>query len=189
MKESAPNHYRFYNKWTIQRKNKWRYMLKHGIWSWVISGFIIAFTSKGLTIIKLHPFQLISMILVIIPLSLIMAHFDFKRNEKYYQTYLEDDKIIDNGVTALGKEKQWVHENLTICCTDENSLVIRNNLYWLKKDHPTEKQLSECMQTLEDDLLRLKRNTAFSAFAEGRKIKLQLYNNEDKAHPIAEKNI
>lgn len=164
-------------------------MLKRGIWSWVILGFIIAFTSKDITLIRLHPLQLIGMIVVIILLSLIPAHFDFKRNEKYYQTYLDDDKIIDNGVITLGKEKQWVHENLTLRCDVENILILSNNLFWLKEEHPTEKQLSECMQTLEDDLLRLKRNTAFSTFADGRKIKLQLYNNKDTAHPIAEKYI
>jgi len=164
-------------------------MLKRGIWAWFISGIIVALTSKDLKLNRPHPLQLIGMLFVIILLSLIMAHFDFKRNEKYYQTYLDDDKIIDNGVTALGKEKQWVHENLTLHCDDENILIISNNLFWLKEEHPTEKQLSECMQTLEEDLQRLKRNTAFSAFAAGRKLKLQLYNNEDKTHPIAEKDI
>ena len=162
-------------------------MISRGIWSWVIVGLIIAFTSKGLTLIRIHPLQLISMIIVIAGSSLVMAHFDFKRNEKYFMTYLEDDKVIDQGVLTLENEHQWIHENLTIRCADETSMVIRNNLYWLKEDHPTEQKISECMQTLADDLLRLQTNTAFSNFAKGRSIKLQLFNNEDQTNPITEK--
>ena len=187
MIESAPNQSRFYKRWTIQRKNKWKYLLLNGTVYWIIIGLIIVITTEIHHIGDINPWKWIISILLFTGVGLINANNVFKRNEKIYQTYFEDDPGIVGGVLILESKNQWVWENMTFSCEEENLLIIRNNIFWLIEEHPTEKQLSECMLTMEDDLLRLIRNKAFSAFAEGRKIKLQLYNNEDKTHPIAEK--
>lgn len=185
MKEILKGQSRFYRKWTIQRRNKWKYLLMHGTIYWVLFGLILL-TTETIHNGNGHPWKWVLTILLIAGAGIFKANADYQRNEKIYQTYFEDDPEIVKGVMKLETGLEWIWENLTIQCVDQQHLILRNNLFWLQEEHPAQPKLMECMQTLRDDLDRLRKNKEFAAFAENKLIQLQLFNNLDKSKPILE---
>ncbi len=190
MKENSPKQSRFYKKWTIRRKHRWKYLLRQTTYDvviWILFGMILLAMGKGFQAGTLPLARIGLPILVIVVAGMIKANFQYNRNEKIYQTYLEDDPGIVLGVIGLESGKEMVWENLTLHLEEENLLTIRNNLFWLNEDHPSEKEMLECMQLLQDDLERLNENSAFAAFTKGKIISLQLFNNIDPSRPIAQR--
>jgi hypothetical protein len=187
MQELNPMQSRFFNKWTIQRKNKWKYRFRHGSVHWMILGLIIIFTSDNIKISEINPLVLLLKLSIFACVGLVFGNNNFKHKEAIYQKYLLEDDEISKGALKLEKEKIWIFENLTIICKDEDSLEIRNNLFWLKSEHPNAKQLNDCMKVMQEDVNRLQGNTSFRSFAEGRIIKIQLFNNLDRINPLIEK--
>lgn len=189
MQELNPNQSRFFNKWTLQRENRWKYRFLHGSVYIMLLGLIILITSEKFKIAEIHPFALLLYLSICAGVGLLFGNNDFKRKEAIYQQYLLADNQIELGVDILIKEKLWVFENLTLQCDDEHSLIVRNNLFWLKTGYPTEKKRIECLNILQEDLNRLRANKVFRTYAESKRIKLELFNNEDKSTALAERFI
>ena len=177
MKELSPQQNRFYKSWTIQRRNKWGYVLYHGSVHWAAIGLIIALADESFNFGNIKPVNFILKILFFATIGIFSAYRYFRINEKAFQFYLAQDEEINKGVATLKNEKLWVYDNLTLSCEEESRMIVRNNLYWLKEEQPTEKQISACLQTLRDDITRLRWNKKFDAFAENNKIEFELYNN------------
>ena len=175
----------FYEKWTIHRKNKWGYIFYIGILQGIAIGLLILLVEEILQKAPFHLSQFLLKLLFFTLLGIVLAHRNFGINEKRFQTCLVQDKKVDQGVITLENEKRWEHENLTLTLESEDLLLVRNKLFWLENDRPTDRQVGDCMKSLGEDLMRLKQNQTFSRFIENKRIKLQLFNNLDQTHPLA----
>ncbi len=185
MKELSAGPSGFYEKWTVHRTNKWRYILFLGTFQGIAIGLLILLIEVILLKSSFNPSQFLVKLLFFTLLGIVLAHRNFGINEKRYHSCLAQDKKVDEGVAILEKEKRWEHENLTLTLEAGNLLLIRNKLFWLEDDRPTARQVDDCMKNLGEDLMRLKQNKAFSSFLEDKQIRLQLFNNLDQTHPIA----
>ena len=180
----------FYQRWRIQRKNKWKYIFVHGSVLWGISValtilvFENVFSSENKTLqsaVILISFFMIG--------GLFVGNRQYKQKEMIYDGLVAKDNEIGKGAILLEHEKEWSHENLTFTLSDNQTVVVRNKLFWLSDDQPNPSQAEDCILTMQDDITRLRENKILDSFLEGRMIKLQLYNNDDKIHPITEKCI
>lgn len=186
MEEPNKVHGRFYRYWTRQRKNKVRYLLVQGVGYWFVLSAIFVLTSKTIHFEFGSPVRLALKILFIAGAGILWGHYSFRRNERIYQQYIDGDKEIDNGVLALENDKVWTYENLTFELPEENRLLVRNNLFWLEEENPNEKQVTACLQSLVEDVKRIRLNKKMNAFADGKKILLRLYSNSDQKNPLTE---
>jgi hypothetical protein len=189
MQELTPKQSRFFNKWTIQRKNKWKYRFLHGSVYWMIFGLIIILSNENFIIANINPLEFIIKILVFGAIGLLFGNKGFKFKESLYQKYLQEDEEIGKGVDTLAKEKLWIFENLTLIYNEDDSLVIRNNLFWLDSENPNANQLNDCLKVMQEDVKRLQGNIPFRSFTEGKKLKIQLFNNLDRTNPLIEKQL
>jgi len=119
--------------------------------------------------------------------GLFVGNRQFKKNEQIYDGLVADDNEMGKGALILEKEKAWSHENLIFTLTDDQTVIVNNKLFWLTDSHPTSIQTDDCIRTMLDDVTRLRGNKELGSYLENKKIKLQLFGNEDKANPIAER--
>ena len=190
MPELSPTQTRFFKKWSMKRKNKLRYIFIHGSVLWglpVALTFIL--TEKILKEENLTILNVLITVCFFMAGGLLSGNRLYKQCEKNYGRLLEEDHKISDGVRILESEKSWHHENLIFSISDDQIVVVRNDLFWLSEDQLSVNRTNECFQVLMDDFSRLRENKALGSYLEKRKIKLQLFNNEDKIHPIAEKYI
>ncbi|MEI7830992.1 MAG: hypothetical protein WCI31_14540 [Prolixibacteraceae bacterium] len=189
MQELSPKQSRFFNKWTIQRKNKWQYRFLHGSVYWMILGLIIILTTENFKLADINPLVLLLKLSIFAGVGLLIGNNNYKSREAIYQKYLLEDDVIGEGVLTLIKEKIWTFENLTLTCNEDELLVIRNNLFWLNSENPNATQLNDCINVMLEDVKRLQGNISFQSFFKGKKIKIQLFNNLDRANPLIEKQL
>lgn len=187
MQELTLKQSQFFNKWTIQRKNKWKYRFLHGSTYWMILGLIIILTTENFKLSEINPLVLLLKLSIFAGVGLLIGNNNYKSREAIYQKYLLEDDAIGEGVQKLIKEKIWTFENLTLLCKEDGLLVIRNNLFWLKSENPNTTQLNDCINVMQEDVKRLQGNIAFQSFIKGKKIKIQLFNNLDRTNPLIEK--
>lgn len=186
MKELTPKQSRFYKRWSVQRKNRLGYILYRGPLHWVSIGFLIVLVESGFSSAGFSPINFMLKILFFAVLGIVASYNNFKINEKTFQSYLDQDDKISLGIARLEKEKQWEYENLRFQLGAENILTIQNKLFWLGNETPDPNQLEECMRSLRDDLQRLRENQRFATFTNNKQIRLLLFNNSDKIHPLKE---
>jgi hypothetical protein len=189
MQELTSKQTQFFNKWTIQRKNKWKYRFLHGSVYWIILGLVLIFTTEKFKFEDINPLIFLLQLSIFAGVGLIIGNKNFNFQEALYQKYLREDDKIGEGVLKLEKEKMWTFENLTLLCKEDDLLVIRNNLFWLKSEQPNSKQLNDGMKVMQEDVKRLMGNIAFRTFTESMKIKIQLFNNLDRTNPLIEKQL
>ena len=185
MKELTPKQSRFYKRWSVQRKSRWSYILYRGPLHWAAIGFLIVLVEASLNTGSLSPTNFTLKVLFFAVLGIFASYNNFNINEKTFQSYLDLDKEIELGVALLEKEQPWIFENLTLLCEKKEMLTIRNNLFWLKEEAPSPVQMEAGLQSICSDFERLKENKKFNAFVATKKIKLELYNNENPTTPLA----
>jgi len=190
MKKPGNTNSEFYKKWSVQREYKWKYIFVHGSVLWGISVSITImlgekiFGSESRTLSSA-----IIMIAFFMAAGLFVGNSQFKQKEKLFEGLVAAEQLIGEGATILEVEKEWSHENLTFTLADNQTVLVRNKLFWLSDNQPTSTQVDDCMVSMSEDVTRFRENKIFGKFLENKKIKLQLYNNEDKIHPIAEKTL
>jgi hypothetical protein len=187
VQELNPRESRFIQKWTVQRKHKLKFLLIYGCIYWGLPfGLMTIIGQFGFHFEHFSLPALMVITALFIVAGLFYGNSMYKRHEEIYNVYLVDDEVIRQGVITIGKENQWEYENLTIIREEDDSFLVWNNLFWFGGEHPTTDEINECMRILKGDLNRLKENKAFAAFTENKKIKIQLFDNQDKRHPLAE---
>jgi len=178
MQELNPTQSRFYKKWSIQRQKKWKFLLLHGSLFWTIFGLISIVADR---IFRGETFEANKLALIIIVFALfglIPGYRLFKKNEQRFAGLLQEEEALTAEIRSLSRDKVLIYENLTLTCSDDQNLVVRNNLFWLEEDQPTANQCIECMQELQNEVRKLQANNEFKALVANRKIKLELCNNQ-----------
>jgi len=181
MQELSPTQSRFYKKWSLQRQKKWKFLLLHGSLPWTLFGVIFIVNHRILRgeILGLGKIAYIILASAVVGL-LFPGYYRFKQNEKRFAGLLREEKDLTEGIRLLSRDKVLIHENLTLTCPDDQSLVVRNNLFWLEEDQPTANQCIECIQELQNEVGKLLVNNEFKALVTNRKIKLELCNNQKR---------
>ena len=170
---------KFYKKWSLQRENKWKFLLLHGSLSWMLFGVIFIvnhriFWGETLGLGKMAYIIFTSAVVGL----LFPGYYRFKQNEKRFAGLQQEENSLTEEIRSLSRDKVLIYENLTLTCPDDQNLVVRNNLFWLEEDQPTTNQCIECMQELQNEVRKLQVNNEFSVLITNRKIKLELCNNQ-----------
>ncbi len=171
-------HSKFYKKWSLKRQKKWKFLLLHGSLFWTLFGLISIVADRIIRGETLEANKLSLIILVSALFGLIPGYHLFKRNEQRFAGLLEEEEALTAEIRSLSRDKILIHENLTLTCPDDQTLVARNNLFWLEEDQPTVNQCIECIQELQNEVRKLLANNEFKILVANRKIKLELCNNQ-----------
>jgi len=189
MKEQNQRQSMFNKNWEKQRKNKWLYIFLFASIYW---GFPTAIISYLLKIdFKFDTFQFtefLKSLLTFIIVGFVFGYWQFKKNETIYLQFNDDDEI-KKGIENLKLGTNWSYENICIHPENENTLIIRNELFWYEEKGLTIEKLNECFNLFYSDFQRLQKNIIFDNFSRNKKIRIQIVDNSGNNIPLVEKII
>ena len=164
MEKFIPREEKFYTNWKEKRENKWQYVLLHGFVYWGLSMAISTFLLHCYSHpedIKLADLTIRLLVFGIggIPIGIM----EFNRNDKIYLN--KDNAEIINGIKTLKARKVWRYDNLIITNLDNETLVVRNKLFWFDQSNDLKEKLTECFDAVVDDYKRINAEPIFEKFS------------------------
>ena len=179
----------FYAKWEERRKKKWQYVFIHGfIYSGVPLGITMFLWNSRLNIENMHLSHLAGAILIFGIVGIPQGISRFKKHEKIYSG-LNDNTDILNGIEILKADKAWQYENLIITIVNEETLVVRNKLFWFDPSDDESQEFNECFDSVVADYLRIKKVPEFEAFSKNYNERVQIVEGSDSTIPLLDKAI
>lgn len=188
MEELITREERFYKKWEEKRKNKWLYVFLHGTVYWGLLMSITLFLwHSDFKIENMHFSELFIMFIIFgiggIPIGLIQFN---KLDKKYLN---KDNADIITGIKKLKGGKIWEYENLIITNLDNETLVLRNKLFWFDKSEDLNAKLNECFDSIVTDYKRLNKVAEFEKFSKKFKVRIQVFESLDNETPLIDRLI
>ena len=171
---------KFYQKWSVQRQKKWKFLLLHGSVVWMLFFGVMFIVNHQIFRGEMLGMGKMAYILFTSAVAglLFPGYYLFKQHEQRFARLQIEEDLLSEVIRSLTRDKILIHENLTITCPDDQNLLIRNNLFWLEEDQPTSNQCIECMRELQNEVRKLQANNDFKTLVTNRKIKLELCNNQ-----------
>ena len=190
MKELSDREERFCKKWEERRKKKWLFVFLNGFVYWGLFMAVTMFIWKSdFKIENMHLSDLVSAIIFFgiggIPLGLSR----YKQIDKMYLSFISDDIDILNGIKTLKAGKTWKYENLIIKNVNNETLVVRNKLFWFDKSDDLNDKLNECFDTVVADYERINKKAQFKKFSENYNVRIQIFEVLDNETPLIDKVI
>ena len=190
MKELSGRGEKFYKKWEERRKKKWLFVFLNGFVYWGLFMAVTMFIWKSdFKIENMHLSDLGSAIIFFgiggIPLGLSR----YKQIDKMYLSFISDDIDILNGIKALKAGKTWKYENLIIKNVNNETLVVRNKLFWFDKSDDLNEKINECFDSVVADYDRINKEAEFKKFSENYKVRIQIFEVLDNETPLIDKVI
>jgi len=190
MKELSGRGEKFYKKWEERRKKKWLFVFLNGFVYWGLFMAVTMFIWKSdFKIENMHLSDLVSAIIFFgiggIPLGLSR----YKQIDKMYLSLISDDIDILNGIKTLKAGKTWKYENLIIKNVNNETLVVRNKLFWFDKSDDLNDKLNECFDTVVADYERINKKAQFKKFSENYNVRIQIFEVLDNETPLIDKVI
>jgi len=188
MEETITRQEKFYKNWEEKRKKKWQYVFLHGTVYWgsfmAISTFIINYYS--------HPedLKLVDLItrMIVFGIGGIPGGImEFNRNDKIYLN--KDNAEIINGIKKLKAGKVWKHDNLILSNLNNETLVVRNKLFWFDQSDNLDEKLTECYNAVVDDYKKINKEPEFEKFFKKYKVRVQIFEVLDNETPKIDKII
>jgi hypothetical protein len=186
MKELNEKQEKFYSKWKERRNKKFLYIFLHGTVYWGIPTGILSFLlDSHFNSETMDLSRFVIQITFFGIGGLFFGLSQYKRIDNIYLDLNEDDKISD-GIRILATGKVWNYENLVINKEGNETLVVKNKLFWLEDSNALSENLEECLNIVMKDFERLKKHPDFDVFSSEYKVKAQVYNNSEKEKPLIE---
>jgi len=186
MKELNEKQEKFYTKWKERRNKKFLYIFLHGtVYSGIPTGIILFLLISYFNKENMDLFRFIIYVTIFGIGGLFSGLKQYKRIDNRYLEINEDDTILE-GIRILTTGKAWNYENLVINKEDNETLVVKNKLFWLEDSNALSENLEECLNTVVKDFERLKKHPDFDVFSSEYKVKAQVYNNSEKEKPLIE---
>ena len=186
MKELSIKNEHFMGKWKVCRSRKFFYGFLHGtVYRGLPVGIFLFFVDSHFKTENMHLSGFIISLTFCGIVGLFFGLNLFERNDKKYRNLLEDEKIL-KGIKLLETDKTWNFENLVIHEQDDETLVVKNKLFWLDESDALSKNLDACLNLVMKDFERLKENADFDVFSGNYKVRVQVYNNSEKETPLIE---
>lgn len=188
MREFTNKEEKNYLKWEKQRKKKWIYIFVHGTIYWGLPvGITLFLTESHFKTENMNLHNFITTVSLFGIGGLFSGLSQYNRIDKAFLKLGDDDQIL-NGIKTLETEKVWNYENLIIAKQDEDTLVVKNELFWFE-DNSLSNNLNECLDLVMKDFERLKKNKDFDIYSNQYKVTIQVFDNSEKIKPLIEMNI
>ncbi len=186
MKDLGKKQERFYIKWKECRKKKFLFIFLRGtVYLGLPIGVLLFFVDSHFKTENMHLSGFLTSITLCGIGGLFFGLNQFERTEKKYLNLIEDEEIL-KGIKILETGKTWDYENLVINKQDNETLLVKNKLFWLDDSNALSENLDECLNLVMKDFERLKTNTDFDLFSSNYKVRVQVYNNSEKETPLIE---
>ena len=186
MKELNEKQEKFYSNWKERRNKQFQYIFLHGTVYWGIpTGILLFLIDSHFSRENMDLSRFIISITFFGIGGLFFGLSQYKRIDNIYLYLNEDNKILD-GIKNLETGKVWNYENLVISKEDNETLVVKNKLFWLDNSNALSENLDECLNIVMKDFERLKKNPDFDVFSNAYKVRVQVYNNSEKVKPVIE---
>jgi len=187
MKELTEKQEKFIVKWKERRKKKFLYIIQNIYWG-IPLGIVIYFS---LNHFKLGDFDLIRFLIAFTFFVINGLYHGQKQYNLLEKAYLKtvDNEDVLSGIRILEAGKVWNYENLIITKEDNETLIVKNKLFWLDDSNALSENLDECLNIVMKDFERLKMNSDFDVFSSEFKVRIQVYNNSEKVNPLIEMSI
>jgi hypothetical protein len=101
----------------------------------------------------------------------------------------KDNVDIFNGIKTLKAGKVWKYENLRITNVNNETLVIRNKLFWFDKKDDQHEKTTECFNAVVEEYQQLKKDKGFEKFSKDYKVRIQVFEVMDNETPIIDREI
>ena len=186
MKELSMKNEHFIGKWKVYRSRKFFYVFLHGtVYLGFPIGIFLFFVDSHFKIENMHLSGLATSLSLCGIGGLFFGLNQFERKDKKYRNFLEDEKIL-KGIKLLETDKAWNFENLVIHKLDNETLVVKNKLFWLDESDALSKNLDACLNLVMKDFERLKANSDFDLFSGNYNVRVQVFNNSGNETPLIE---
>ena len=177
----------FYLKWEEKRKKKWLYVFLHGtVYLGLTLGILMFLLKNNFTIERMHYPDFIEKIITSVITGFVVVLLDFNRRDKIY---LNGNLDIINGIKTLKEGKVWKYENLRITNVNNETLVVRNKLFWFDKKDELNEKITECYHTVVDDYHEITKDKGFKKFSKGYKVRVQIFEVLDNERPLIDREI
>jgi len=179
----------FIKRWEKHRDKKWQYVFLHGS---VYKGLTVATaTFFVLNIIGDEEMSLLKFLIYAILWmigGLLTENWNFKQTDGIYLALNDDDEIAE-GIQIIRSGNIWNYENLQIHKEQDDTLIIRNELFWFEEKELSSEKLNECFNLVSGDCHRLQQNTDFVEYTRNFKVNIQIVDNSGNNIPLIEKEI
>jgi len=190
MKELSGRGEKFYKKWEERRKKKWLFVFLNGFVYWGLFMAVSMFIWKSdFKIEKMHLSDLVSAIIFFGIAGIPLGLSRYIQIDKIYLSLLNDDVDILDGIKTLKAGKTWKYENLIIKNVNNDTLVVRNNLFWFDESDDLNEKLNECFDTVVADYKGIKKEPKFEEFSRNYKVRIQIFEVLDNEKPMIDKAI
>ena len=188
MEETITRQEKFYKNWEEKRKKKWQYVFLHGTVYW---GSSMVFLTTLFNYYS-HPeyIKLVDLItrMIVFGIGGIPGGImEFNRNDKIYLN--KDNAEIINGIKKLKAGKVWKHDNLILSNLNNETLVVRNKLFWFDQSDNLDEKLTECYNAVVDDYKKINKEPEFEKFFQKYKVRIQIFEVLDNETPKIDKII
>ncbi|WP_321518937.1 hypothetical protein [uncultured Bacteroides sp.] len=179
---------KFYKKWEEQRKKKWLYIFLHGTVYWGLFMAISLFLwNSDFKVENMHIADLLVKIIVFgiggIPIGIL----NFNQLDKKYLN--RDIADILDGIKRLKAGKVWKYDNLIINNINNETLVVRNKLFWFDKSEDINEKANECFDAVLNDYQQINKEPKFQEFSKNYNVRIQIFEVLDNDTPLIDKAI
>lgn len=184
MKDLTKKQEIFITKWKERRKKKFLYIFLKVYWGLPLG--IVMYLS--LNHFKLGDFDLVRFLIALTTFVISGLSQGLRLYNSLNKIYLKmvDNEDVLNGIRILEAGKVWNYENLVINKQDNETLNVKNKLFWLDDSNALSENLDKCLNIVMNDFESLKKNPDFDIFSSEYKVRIQVYNNSEKVKPLIE---
>ena len=177
----------FYSKWEKQRKKKLLYVFLHGsIYLGLPIGTLIYLLKNNFMIENLDFSDYIEKIVFSAIVGFVIVLLYFNRQDKIF---LDNNFDIIEGIKRLKTGMNWKYENLIITNVNNETLVVKNKLFWFDKSEDLSEKSKECYNTIFSDYEQLKKDKEFDEFSKKYKVRIQIYDVLNSEKPLIDQAI
>lgn len=190
MKELSGKGEKFYTKWEERRKKKWLFVFLNGFVYWgLFMAISMFFWKSDFKMENMHVSELVIAIIFFGIAGIPMGISRYKQIDKKYLSLISDDVDILDGIKTLKAGKTWKYENLIISNVNNETLVVRNKLFWFDQSDDLNERLNECFDTVVDDYKRINKVPKFEEFSRNYNVRIQIFEVLDNNKPLIDKII
>lgn len=178
----------FYKKWEERRKKKWLYIFLHGTVYWGLFMAISLFLwNSDFKVENMHISDLLVKIIVFGISGIPIGILNFNQLDKKYLN--RDIAYILDGIKTLKAGKVWKHDNLIINNINNETLVVRNKLFWFDKSEDINEKANECFDAVLNDYQQIDKEPKFHEFSKNYNVRIQVFEVLDNENPLIDKAI
>ena len=189
MKELNGRGGQFYKKCEERRKKKWQFVFLNALYWGLFMGVFMAIREGDFKIEDIHYQKIGSSIIFFVICGIPLGLLNYKQIDKRYLSLVNDDVDILDGIKILKALKPWKYENLIIKNLNNETLVVRNKLFWFDKSDDLNDKLNECFDTVVADYERINKVSELKKFSENYKVRIQIFEVLDNEIPLIDKVI